>query len=332
MGVWSQFRDFEAVGEKALTPQTDQTAFAAFPYEELNLGRYRLQFGGRLERNGYTVADREGGNRRNGEDDGGFAPPAERNRDFTVASASVGFRAELGAGSAFVANLTRSHRVPALEELYNFGPHVGNLVFEVGNPNLDPETTCGLDLSLRHQAQSLRGDFNVYVYDIANFVFLDLADEMANTLRVGEFVQGDSRFTGFDARGSVRLGSHVWANVGVGLVDADLITTNEPLPRMPPLRGSVSIDVPYRSLTVTPELIFASKQTQVFRDETETGGYSVFNVRGSYVWPTQHMAHVLSFSGFNLTNELYRNHTSFIKDRAPEIGRGVRVGYSLRFF
>ena len=44
------------------------------------------------------------------------------------------------------------------------------------------------------------------------------------------------------------------------------------------------------------------------------------------------MAHVVSFSGFNLTNALYRNHTSFIKDLAAEMGRGFRVGYSLRFF
>jgi iron complex outermembrane receptor protein len=44
------------------------------------------------------------------------------------------------------------------------------------------------------------------------------------------------------------------------------------------------------------------------------------------------VAHVVSVTGYNLTDELYRNHTSFIKDLAPEIGRGVKVGYSLRFF
>ena len=33
-----------------------------------------------------------------------------------------------------------------------------------------------------------------------------------------------------------------------------------------------------------------------------------------------------------LGNRLYRNHLSFIKDLAPEIGRGVRITYSLRFF
>ena len=34
--------------------------------------------------------------------------------------------------------------------------------------------------------------------------------------------------------------------------------------------------------------------------------------------------------GNNLTNTLFRNHMSFIKDLAPDTGRGIRVGYSLR--
>ncbi|MGH9804796.1 MAG: hypothetical protein ACRD4D_06465 [Candidatus Acidiferrales bacterium] len=42
--------------------------------------------------------------------------------------------------------------------------------------------------------------------------------------------------------------------------------------------------------------------------------------------------HVISASLFNLGDRLYRNHLSFIKDVAPEIGRGVRAGYTVRFF
>ena len=331
-GLWGQFREFRAVGEEALTPQTDQNALAAFAYEELAFGRYRLQIGGRLERNDYSVAEREGDGHHDGEDESGFEPPVVRDRDFTGASASVGVRAELGTSSAVVVNLTRSHRAPALEELYNFGPHVGNLVFEIGNPGLEPETTIGLDVSLRHQSDRVRGDVNFYLYDIDNFVFLDLLDTQIAALQVGEFLQSNGRFMGFDAKGSLRVGSQSWVNVALGRVEAELTSTNEALPRIPPLQGSVSIDLPYRGVTVTPELVFASTQNRLFRDETATKGYSVFNLRGSYVWPTQHMAHVFSVSAFNLTNTLYRNHTSFIKDLAPEIGRGVRMGYSLRFF
>ena len=70
----------------------------------------------------------------------------------------------------------------------------------------------------------------------------------------------------------------------------------------------------------------------MFREETETDGYSVLNIKASYVWPRQHLVHILSVAGYNLTNELYRNHTSFIKDLAPEIGRGVRFSYMVRVF
>ena len=348
-GVWTQVRSFEAVGEEALAPPTDQTSFAAFAYEELSFGRYRVQFGGRVEQNDYRTAERAAGPHHDEEEDGhpdGAGedeedtdheggepePPDPRDRQFRGASASVGLHADLGAGTAFVANLTQSHRAPALEELYNFGPHVGNLAFEVGNPELDAETTLGLDVSLRHRTGRVRGNLNAYVYSIDNFIFGDRTDEVADNLPVLDFTQGDSRFVGFDARGSVRLGGQAWATLGIGLVDATLTSTNEPLPRIPPLRGTLSLDIPYGGFTLSPQLTFAARQDDVFRDEIGTDGYSVVNLRASYVWPRQHTAHILTFTGYNLTNSLYRNHTSFIKDLAPEIGRGVRVGYSVRFF
>ena len=362
-GAWAQMREFEAVGVEALAPRTDQTSFAAFAYEEVDFGRYRLQFGGRVERNDYRPDERPGGHdddhddgddhdddhddhdhdhdhdhdddHDDDEDDhdhGGLVAPDPRDRQFMGTSASFGLHTDLGAGSAFVANVTSSHRAPALEELYNFGPHVGNLAFEVGNPNLDAETTLGLDLSVRHQSERARANMNFYVYGINNFIFGERTGEEADGLAVLDFHQGDSRFRGWDARASFRMGGRAWATVGVGYVDARLTATNEPLPRIPPLRGTLSLDLPYGGFTVSPELEFAGAQDRVFHDETETEGYSVVNLRASYVWPRQHAAHILSFTGYNLTNALYRNHTSFIKDLAPEMGRGVKIGYSVRFF
>ena len=238
--------------------------------------------------------------------------------------------ADLTDSTAFVANFTHSHRIPAAEELYNFGPHLGN--FEIGSPDLEKETMLGLDVSFRQRVGRVQGEANFYVYGIDNFIFGDLTNEIVDNLRILSIEQGDSRFVGFDARGSVRLGGRVWATLGLGYVDATLTTTGEALPRIPPLRGTLSLEIPVGRLSISPELLFAGRQDRVFREETETGSYSVFNLDASYVWPRQHVAHVVSFTGYNLTNALYRNHTSFIKDLAPEMGRGVRVGYSLKFF
>ena len=76
----------------------------------------------------------------------------------------------------------------------------------------------------------MRGEANFYVYDIENFIFRDLTDEIVDNLRVLDIRQGDSRFVGFDARGSFWLGGDVWATLGIGYVNATLTTTNEALP------------------------------------------------------------------------------------------------------
>ena len=56
------------------------------------------------------------------------------------------------------------------------------------------------------------------------------------------------------------------------------------------------------------------------------------NLKASYTYAQQHLAHQFAVKVFNLSDRLYRNHSSFIKDLAPEIGRGVRLTYTMRFF
>ena len=76
----------------------------------------------------------------------------------------------------------------------------------------------------------------------------------------------------------------------------------------------------------------ADSQDKIYPTETRTPGYTVINLNTSYLIPRAHSAHVFSITAFNLGNRLYRNHLSFIKDLAPEIGRGVRFTYTFRFF
>ena len=326
LGLWTLRRDFRSVGAEALAPPTVQQAVAAFAYQEMDFDRYRIQFGGRLEHNRFDV-DPRAADHEHGDD-----APSTRDRTFTGFSGSAGAQVDLGQQSVLVANVTRAFRAPALEELYNFGPHVGNLTFEVGNPDLEREATVGLDLSIRHQSAGARASFNAYVYGIDNFVFPALTGEEADGLRVARFEQGDSRFVGFDAAGSLLLPGTVWLNANAGFVSARLTGRDIPLPRIPPFHGSLSLDLPYRGLTISPELVWATAQSDVFQGETATAGYATVNVTGSYVWAQAHIAHILTVSAYNVTDQLYRNHSSFIKELAPEIGRGVKVGYSVRFF
>lgn len=332
MGVETFFRDYEAVGEEALAPATKQTSLAAFVYEEAGFGRLRLQFGARVERNAYDVEPREGGAPEVCIAVVGGCPPAVRNRSFTGVSGSAGAHFEVTPNVAMVANLSRASRAPALEELYNFGPHIGNLAFEIGNPNLSTENTLGLDLSLRGRRGNARGEVNFYTYGISDFVFLDVQDVEIEGLRLAAFQQADSRFSGVDASAHLELAPWLHVNADIGLVRARLVDTDENLPRIPAVQGRLELEFPWRRLTISPELMFTARQSRVFRDETPTAGSTVFNLNAMYVLGQQHLTHIFTVEGYNLTNREYRLHTSFIKNLAPEMGRGIKATYSVKFF
>jgi iron complex outermembrane receptor protein len=123
----------------------------------------------------------------------------------------------------------------------------------------------------------------------------------------------------------------LWFNGKIDYVRAELIDQDKALPRIPPLRGTVGIEWRHNAFTMRPELVMANHQTRVFDNETPTSGYAIFNINASYSFVTHRVTHIVSFSGYNLGDTLYRNHLSFIKEIAPEIGRNFRLNYTLRF-
>jgi iron complex outermembrane receptor protein len=125
---------------------------------------------------------------------------------------------------------------------------------------------------------------------------------------------------------------NLWLNFGFDAVDAQLKASGTPLPRIPPMRGRFGIDWRYKGLSLRPEAVFVKDQDQLFPTETRTPGYALFDVVASYTLARPHYAHIFAVNAFNLGDRLYRNHLSFIKDLAPEIGRGVRFTYTLRYF
>jgi iron complex outermembrane receptor protein len=320
-GFWGMLRDYSALGAEALAPPVDQRALAGFALEEFDFERFKLQFGGRLEYNGYMPGIL------------GSAPStAHRNRSFTGASAAAGINIELWRGGAFVSNYARSYRAPALEELYNNGPHVGNLAFEIGDENLVAEKGNGIDLSLRHQNERVQAEANFYYYDFSGFVFPFVTGEFEEGLRVIEYAQANSRFIGSESNLDLRLAPRIWLNLGADYVNARETDRGTPLPRIPPLRGRAGLELNYKALSVRPEFLVADRQGRAFPGETETAGYAVFNIKASYTVTRGHFVHQFAVNTFNLGDRLYRNHSSFIKDLAPEIGRGIRFTYRVRFF
>jgi iron complex outermembrane receptor protein len=308
-------RDYNSVGAEAPAPHTRQNSFAIYALERVDLERVGFQFGGRIEQNGYNP-------------EGNF-----RRRNFNGFSGSAGMRVPLGIRGSFVANYQHSFRAPALEELYNNGPHPGILVFDIGNPNLKPEHGDGVDLSVRHNTERMHFEAGVYYYNLSNYVYTAFtgAIDPKSRLLIVDYKQDRSRYVGTEASLEARVLSHVWLNGKLDYVRAELVEPEKPLPRIPPCRTTLGLDWRYNAFSVRPELILASRQTRVFDNETPTAGDGILNLNASYAIVTGHVAHIFSVNGYNLGNKLYRNHLSFIKELAPELGRNVRANYAIRF-
>ena len=354
LGVWGNFRNYQAAGEEALAPETDQTALAAFSYNEIQSSdRLSLLLGARIERNGYNAGERpeaghgheeeaeeheheeeEEGEEHHEEEEGHedeHEPPLVMDRNFLATSASAGARLSLGEASTLVATASVSTRAPSLEELYNFGPHIGNLAFEIGNPTLDPERSLGLDVSLRHSSEQVTGSVSLFRYNIADFIFGAATGEREGELQVLEFRQSDAAYQGFEVEGHLDLGvAEVEANASY--VDAQLSGAGGYVPRIPPLSGQVKLDVPVGRLQLVPRVRWAARMDRLYQGETATDGYAVFDFTASYVFVRHHSTSNISFRAYNITDAEYRHHTSLIKDLAPQMGRGFRISYSLRFF
>ncbi len=353
VGLWGNFRDYQAAGEEALAPKTRQNAYAAFAYNELQTtDRFAVLLGARMERNAYVVNARpdlddhdhgetvggDGHDHDHGHDHGddhgdedGHEPPPVRDRDFLAASGSAGARYALTEATSLVGTASLSTRTPSLEELYNFGPHVGNLAFEIGNPNLDPERSLGLELSLRHSSDDIIGSASVFRYDISDFIFGAANGEEEGGLQVLEFLQADAVYQGYEVEGHLLLGAaELVANASY--VDASLTGTQENAPRIPPLGGQVRLDVSIGDFRLSPRLRWAARMDRLYHTETPTDGYAVFDFTASRVFVGAHTVSNLSVRGYNLTNTTYRHHTSLIKDLAAQRGRGFRISYSIQFF
>lgn len=310
-------RTFSTVGDETLVDgPVNQTSLSFFGLEEVKFERVTFQFGGRIESNRYNPVNN-----------------SLIDRTFTGFSGGVGAKVGLWNGGLFVANYSRGYRATALEELYNDGPHDGSLLFEVGNPNLKPEINNGIDLSLRHQNSRFKAEANFYYYGFKDFVFLAPTNvfDPDSGFEIANFLQADSRFTGTELSLDVTANKYVNIFTGLDYVNAEL-RDGRPLPRISPLRARVGLDVHYGNLAVRPEFVAVGRQDRIFTNETPTAGYGTANVTAQYIVATKHTANIFSINAYNLNNKLYFNHISFIKDISPEIGRGIRFTYSLRFF
>ena len=248
----------------------------------------------------------------------------------------------------------RAARNPALEELFYFGPHPGNFAFEIGNPHLEAEHAFGFDVSLRWRSARASGEITYFRNDIRDFVFTapvtaedfvaretefaerfpgrGIGEEPAEDsdegepLPIIEYLGADSVLQGIEAHADIAVTPTLFIELGVDYVRGTLKDTDEPLPRMPPLRARGGLRYQYNAFQAGGEVTAAATQNRIFSTETPTDNYQLLRLFASYTIGRGKAAHTITARLDNSTNERYRNHLSLIKDLVPEMGRNFKPG------
>ena len=321
-GVQYLQRNARIRGEEKFLPDSRQRQSGLFTLQTLVTGPFRIEAGGRVE---FSKLDAEA--------DEQLATP-NRSRNFTTWSGSLGGQYEFTPGWRAGLTLSRSSRAPSIDELFSNGPHGASQSFEVGDPNLDPERSVGIEAGVRGSAGPVHVTANVYRNRFSNFIFNAPTGETEDDLPVFAFRQGRANFTGFEAQAQAKLGTTLGIAWG-GELQADAVRATVkgfgPVPYLPPMRvmGALTGARGRFDGRVEVEKAFAHNRTAPI--ETDTAGYTMVNASLDWHPLVENPDLTLSLQGNNLFDVEARRSTSQLKDFAPIAGRDIRLTARLGF-
>lgn len=312
VGVQALKRDFDAAGDEAYVPRTEISEIGVFTLQRVDLGAWGAEGGLRLDRRELKSTVGE--------------------RDFSGVSGSVGVFARPAEGWFLGLSLSRTTRAPTEAELFAEGPHVATRGYEVGDPDLDAEIATSLEGTIHYGDGRLEADLHLFVVDYEGFIDLSPTGAVEDDLDVFAYVQTDARFHGFEAEASFRIWQQGERSLSLDL-GADYVRASSdlgPPSRIPPWAISSKLVWQGADLGGWVELRRVAGQDRVSDFELPTDSYTLLNAGATWAPPALQGVK-LFVEGRNLGDEEIREHASFLKDIAPQPGRGLRAGFSWRF-
>lgn len=337
VGASALLRQYEPIGEEALTPPADSRGAGLFLYQELPLvtpadDEHRvpkLEFGGRYD--GYRIETRP--------EAGRFGSAASR--DFANVSGSVGIHFPILRDATFALSAARAFRAPTVEELFADAVHAANASYDIGDASLVSEVNQGLDAVLRVQRPRLSGQFAAYLNRIDHYITTFTPRDTVvdgQALPINRYMQADATLVGAEAQAEGEVASHVVIGVMGDVVrgrfrnDArEGVRRGDPLPYMPVARlgGALRFDDGRHSLGV--EYRHGFRQDRVATNEMATESYDLVNLSAGLTRIVGGFVHSVTLRVDNALDERYRDATSRIKTFALNPGRNVSAVYRLLF-
>ena len=230
------------------------------------------------------------------------------------------------------------------------------------NQSVKKEISNNLDITYRIQTEHLHANVSVFYNQIDDYLFqqntgLEFHDEHDEDhdddhgdeheeeehdsdeheeegLPVYVFNQQDADLYGFEADIDWHLNDNLRVSAFTDYIRAKLSHSdddNTNLPRIPSMRFGAELHWEQDNWHAELGATHYSKQSKIAEFETQTDGYTIVSAAFNYYVSLDNTDLTFYLKGNNLTNELARVHTSFLKDDAPLPARSFVLGAKVSF-
>lgn len=298
-------------GSSVVMPDTKTDKFSLFALEHKQLGDVHVELGARVDHQKVKVDSDQ--------------------KDYSGTGVSASAAANWEFAPDYKLSVVGSHqqRLPLAQELYADGLHFATNTYELGNPDLDKETSNNLELGLHYEGDKL--DYHVHVYHnwFDDYIYGETVAQKGN-LRGVQYTQDKARFYGTEAQAGYQINDMYKLSVFGDYVRGKIEAENAP--RVPAGRLGTKVEADFADgWSGLAEYYHVFNQDKIASYEDETQGYNMVNVGLSYANSlADNNAYRVYFKANNLLDDQVYSHTSFLSN-IPQVGRNFTVGVQYDF-
>jgi iron complex outermembrane recepter protein len=338
-GVELRGKDLRTQGSSPGTRSATEDNVALFIYEEFGRDPFRLKAGLRYDRgrihpyhdDPIRIGDR--------------SVPV-RSRTFGSVSGSVSALLAVSPAWTTGLSLARAFRRPAIEELFSDGPHLADFSFDIGNPELEPETGLGVDLFARASYPRFHAEASVFANRLQDYIHYQATGEIDPRFRrypVFEARSDDALFLGAEGRVQWEAARNLVLDAAVSGVRANRIDSDDPLPDIPPVTASTRLRYETRrwfgsvgwtgmaAQNRVPAPFLSPVDGERVHPQRPTAASNLLDAGLGLRWSQGDRFHTVTLRVDNLLDAEWRDHLSRIKEVAPQPGRNIQLLYRLNF-
>jgi iron complex outermembrane recepter protein len=262
---------------------------------------------------------------------------------FSGYSGSLGLTYSFSNKWSAKANISRGYRSPNISEISANGVHPGTGIYQIGNPNFNPEFNVQEDVGVNFNSKIAVINFSVFYNSVTDYIFnekllsYDGTDSTRDDNKVYQYRQGRAALYGGELSIDIHPIQHLHFENSVSLVYGNLLSSpgqqvtdsTRYLPDIPPVHGisELQYDFTNKNLHLVNGFVkvaaaFSGPQNRVYladNTETPTPGYTLINagVGAGFTNKENKVIFNIYLLANNIFDVVYQDHLSRLKYFEP---------------